>query len=78
MTIFQIELVDPRAKALLENLAKLNLIKIQEVSSQEDSFKQLLSRLRGKGSESPLSMEDIAKEVEVVRAERTQPNGPTN
>ena len=76
MTIFQVELIDPRAKALLEDLAKMNLIKIQEVSDQKEKFQELLVRLRAKG-EAP-SLEEITKELELVRAQRTKPNGSTD
>ena len=38
MTVIKIELIDPRAKILLEDLAKLNLIKIQEVETSNNVF----------------------------------------
>ena len=77
MTIFQVELIDPRAKALLEDLAKMNLIKIKEVGDQKVKFDQLLTRLRSKSKEEIPSLEDIAKEVESVRSQRSKPNGST-
>ena len=77
MTIFQVELIDPRAKALLEDLAKMNLIKIKEVGDQKVKFDQLLTRLRSKSKEEIPSLEDIAKEVEGVRSQRSKPNGST-
>ena len=77
MTIFQVELIDPRAKALLEDLAKMNLIKIKEVGDQKVQFDQLLTKLRSKSKEEIPSLEDIAKEVESVRSQRSKPNGST-
>ena len=70
----RIELIDPRAKILLEDLAKLNLIKIQEVEDSRHRFSELLSRLRAKEEEAP-SLEEITKEVEEVRAQRKESNG---
>lgn len=77
MTIFQVELIDPRAKALLEDLAKMNLIKIKEVGDQKVQFDQLLTKLRSKSKEEIPSLKDIAKEVESVRSQRSKPNGST-
>jgi hypothetical protein len=74
MTVIKIELIDPRAKILLEDLAKLNLIKIQEVETSKELFSALLSKLRSKEEEAP-SLEEITKEVESVRAERKGSNG---
>lgn len=74
MIVIKIELIDPRAKILLEDLAKLNLIKIQEVETSKQRFSALLSRLRSKEDEAP-SLEEITKEVESVRVERKDSNG---
>lgn len=69
MTVLKIELIDPRAKMLLEDLAKLHLIRIQEVETTKERFSALLSRLRSKEDEAP-SLEEITEEVESVRSER--------
>jgi hypothetical protein len=74
MTVIRIELIDPRAKILLEDLAKLNLIRIQEVETSKQRFSALLSRLRSKEDEAP-GLEEITKEVESVRTERKDRNG---
>ncbi len=74
MTVITVELIDPRAKMLLEDLAKMNLIKIQEVETSKQRFSALLSRLRAREEESP-SLEEITKEVEEVRSERMKGNG---
>lgn len=75
MTVITVELIDPRVKALLEDLAKMNLIRIrveEEVPSKRLSA--LLSKLRSKEDEAP-SMEEITKEIEQVRTQRKKRNG---
>lgn len=75
MTIITVELIDPRVKALLEDLAKMNLIRIRE--EEEVPVKRLstlLSKLRSKEEEVP-NMVDIIEEVEQVRAQRIKRNG---
>jgi uncharacterized protein YwgA len=74
MTVLRIELVDPRVKILLEDLAKLNLIKIQEEEELQKRFSALLKKLRSKEEEAP-SLEEITKEVEIVRSQRKKENG---
>lgn len=74
MTVLRIELVDPRVKILLEDLAKLNLIKIQEEEEPQKRFSALLKKLRSKEEEAP-SLEEITKEVEIVRSQRKKENG---
>lgn len=74
MTVLKIELIDPRVKTLLEDLAKLNLIKIQADETAAQRFSALLSRLRSKVEEE-LSLEDITQEVESVRSARHAKNG---
>lgn len=69
MTVIRIELLDPRAKALLEDLAKLDLIKIQDVDAPQQRFSALLNKLRSKEDETP-SLEEITEEIELVRKER--------
>ncbi|MBK8493209.1 MAG: hypothetical protein IPL49_20575 [Saprospirales bacterium] len=74
MTVITVELIDPRVKALLEDLAKMNLIKIREEETPQKRFSNLLSKLRSKEEEAP-SVEEIAKEVELVRTQRKKSNG---
>ena len=74
MTVIKIELIDPNARILLEDLAKLNLIRIQEVETPQQRFAALLTRLRSNEAEVP-TLEEIAKEVEIVRTERQVSNG---
>lgn len=74
MTVIKIELIDPRARILLEDLAKLNLIKIQEPDSSQKQFSELVARIRSKASEVP-SLNEITKEVEAVRSARKDTHG---
>ena len=73
MTVLRIELLDPRAKALLEDLAKMDLIKIQDIDSTQERFAKLLDKFRSK-KDTP-SLEEITEEVEAVRAARNKQNG---
>lgn len=74
MTVITVELIDPRVKALLEDLAKMNLIKIREEEVPSKRLSSLLSKLRSKEEEAP-GMEEITKEVELVRTQRKKSNG---
>lgn len=67
METIQIDILNPKAKKLLKDLADLNLIRIKK--SKKTDFKDILIRLRSKSAEK-LSLEDITKEVEKVRKER--------
>lgn len=69
MKTYQIELLEPDAERLLQELARLKLIRFQEISSPSQNFLALLSDLRENEDDS-LDMEDISKEVEIVRAKR--------
>ena len=68
METIKIDILNPKAKSLLQTLADLNLIRIQKekVSSE---FKELLDKLRGNADNAP-SLEEITKEVEAVRKAR--------
>lgn len=67
MESVQIDILDPKAKKLLKELADLNMIKIKE--TKRSDFSAILEKLRTKRNES-LSLEDITKEVEDVRKSR--------
>ena len=69
METFRIEIVNPKAKKLLKNLADLNLITMDSVQDLKVEFKELLSKLRS-GSDATPTLEEITKEVEIVRASR--------
>lgn len=68
METLQIDILNPKAKKLLDNLADLNLIKINKKTKTSD-FTELLKNLRHKTNED-ISLDEIAKEVELVRKKR--------
>lgn len=63
-----IELIDPRARSLLDELVKLNLIRIQETPSSD--FQDALQRIRERAADTPLSDDEIRAEVEAIRAKQ--------
>jgi len=68
METLQIDILNPKAKKLLKNLSDLNLIAIRE--STDDDFLALVNKLRSKAKKAPPTLDEITKEVEIVRAER--------
>lgn len=69
MTTYQIELLEPKAQKLLDDLAELKLIRIQEAPAPTEVFRQLLAKLRVQNAGNDI-LEDITGEVELVRAKR--------
>jgi hypothetical protein len=70
MLSFQVDLLNPEAERLLEELARLNLIRIRPAAPKL-AFQQVLERLRARAAEAPvLSEEEIAHEVEIVRTKQ--------
>lgn len=67
MDTLSIEILNPKARKLLQDLADLKLIAIKEDS--KDGFVEILAKLRSKSEEAP-SLEEITAEVELVRAKR--------
>jgi len=65
--MMSIEILNPKAKRLLLDLADLKLISIKDDS--KDGFAKTLAKLRSKSNEAP-SLEEITEEVELVRAKR--------
>jgi hypothetical protein len=65
MESLRIEIINPKAKRLLKNLADLGLIRIKKERVKSD-FSELLSKLRSQSENAP-SLEEITKEVEMVR-----------
>ena len=65
MDTYQIEIIEPKAKKLLEELVNLNLIKFRRVEPIQQ-FQELVQKIRAKEAE-PLSLEEITAEVELVR-----------
>lgn len=68
MQTYQVNILNPKAAKLLQDLADLNLISIKQTS--EDNFLKVVNKLRSKAANNPPSLEDITKEVEAVRAKR--------
>mgnify|MGYP006962139593 CR=1 FL=1 len=68
MTTIQIDILNPKAGKLLEDLAELKLISIRNAS--EDGFLKIVNKFRAKAKSNPPSLEEITKEVEIVRAKR--------
>ena len=68
MTTIQVDILNPKAGKLLEDLAELKLISIRNAS--EDGFLRLVKKFRAKAKSNPPSLEEITKEVEIVRAKR--------
>ena len=68
MTTYQIDLLNPKAEKLLQDLADLNLIAIRQAPS--NSFLSVVSRLRAKAAVRPPTLDEITKEVEAVRTKR--------
>ena len=66
MESITVEILNPKAKKLLEDLADLNLISI---SNSKPSLDNLLNILR---SDNSPSFEVITKEIENVRAKRNE------
>ena len=68
MNTVQVDILNPKAGKLLQDLADLNLISIKE--PMDDSFLKVVSRLRKKAEKAPPTLHEITKEVEFVRAKR--------
>jgi hypothetical protein len=67
METLRIDIVNPKAKRIIKDLADLNLINIRDKDPLK-SFENLLNRLRTKGK--GISLDEITKEVELVRSKR--------
>lgn len=68
METIRIDILNPKAKSLLKELADLDLIRLKEDQS-DSAFRELLGRLRTKSDEAP-SLDEITAEVEFVRKSR--------
>ena len=64
----QVDILNPKAKQLLQNLADLNLISIK--GAKDDEFLRIIKKIRSKASSNPPSYDEITIEVESVRAKR--------
>ncbi len=67
METLRIDIVNPKAKKIINELADLNLISIRDKDPIK-SFQKILLKLRTKTK--TVSLEEITKEVELVRTKR--------
>lgn len=68
METVRIDILNPKAKSILNDLADLNLIRIKK-DKVNSGLKDLLERLRSNSDDSP-SLNEITSEVESVRKAR--------
>ena len=68
METVRIDILNPKAKSLLKDLADLDLIRIKKEKVKSE-FKELLDKFRINSDNAP-SLEDITTEVESVRKAR--------
>jgi len=68
MQTYQVNILNPKAGKLLQDLADMELISI--TLQEETGFEAVVRKLRKKAEAAPPTMEDITREVEAVRAER--------
>ena len=68
METFRIEIINPKAKNLIKNLVDMDLIRIKKDKGKSE-FAELLTRLRKRSDKAP-TLEEITKEVELVRRTR--------
>ncbi|RCW19581.1 MULTISPECIES: hypothetical protein [Marinilabiliaceae] len=68
MESLRIDIINPKAKRLIKDLADMKLIKIRKEKTKSE-FSELLEKLRSQSENAP-SLDEITKEVESVRASR--------
>lgn len=67
METIKVDILNPEARKLLNDLADLNMITIRETST--GGFSKVLKKLRNNSDAVP-DPEEIAREVEAVRSKR--------
>ena len=67
METIKVDILHPKARKLLKDLADLNLISIRK--STKSDFSEVLSKLRSK-SETVPDLDEITREVEKIRSRR--------
>ena len=67
MDTMRIDILNPKAVKLIKDLADLKLIAIRNPT--ENNFAELVARLQSKAEVAP-SLEEITREVELVRTKR--------
>jgi hypothetical protein len=68
MTSIQVDILNPKAEKILKQLADLNLIAIKKTKA--DNFLKVVNKIRKKAKANPPSLDEITKEVELVRQKR--------
>ena len=68
METLHIDILNPKAKSLLKNLADLDLIRIKNKKIKSE-FTELLDKLRINSDSAPL-LDEITEEVKIVRKAR--------
>ena len=69
MVTYQVDIIDPKASKLLQDLADMKVIAIRNVP--DSSFMDLVKKLRRKAKEiNEPSLEDITSEIESIRTKR--------
>lgn len=66
MATLNIEILNPKAKKLLQDLAELRLISISEKTS--NPFFEVIKKIRSKKAD--ISIEEITKDIETLRTKR--------
>ncbi len=64
MESLRIDIINPKAKRLIKDLADMELIKIRKEKTKTE-FSELLKKLRSQSENAP-SLDEITKEVESV------------
>jgi len=68
MTTISVDVLNPKALNLLEELAGLQLIAIRKETNKSNDFLSLVQQIRSR-NQNPPSLEEITAEVEEQRAE---------
>ncbi|MFO7658742.1 MAG: hypothetical protein R6W78_16905 [Bacteroidales bacterium] len=68
METIRVDILNPKAKSLLKDLADLDLIRIKKEKVKSE-FKELLDNFRSNSDDAP-SLDEITSEVESVRKAR--------
>ncbi len=68
METLTIDIIDPKAKKMLEDMEDMNLISINNNKAVE-RLERLLGKIRSVGGTKP-TLEEITKEVELIRLQR--------
>lgn len=68
MESIRIEILNPKVKSLLKDLADLKLIRISK-EKKKSELQELLDKIRNSAQDS-ISMEEITSEVDAVRKSR--------